>query len=276
MDKGMNNPIHIISFGAGVQSSTMALMAARGELTPMPSCGIFADTQAEPKSVYDWLDYIEKLLPFPIYRITFGSLLEKSLVVRTSKTGSKYTKHSPPAYIIDTEGKSGILMRQCTADSKIEIIQKKIREIVDKKGMCIQWIGISIDEAIRIKPSRKKYIKNIWPLVNKEISRGDCIKWMKKNGFPEPPRSACSFCPYHDDAEWIRLRDKEPEAFQQAIDYEKRLQATMIQVNNFRGVPWLHRSHVPLEQVKFNPKAKKERHQSNFNFGNECEGMCGV
>ena len=41
------SPIHIISLGAGVQSSTMALMAACGEITPMPQCAIFADTQAE-------------------------------------------------------------------------------------------------------------------------------------------------------------------------------------------------------------------------------------
>ena len=41
----MNEPLHIISLGAGVQSSTMALMAACGEITPMPTAAIFADTQ---------------------------------------------------------------------------------------------------------------------------------------------------------------------------------------------------------------------------------------
>jgi hypothetical protein len=35
----------VISLGAGVQSSVMALMAAEGELTPMPDCAIFSDTQ---------------------------------------------------------------------------------------------------------------------------------------------------------------------------------------------------------------------------------------
>ena len=49
--------INVLSLGAGVQSSTMALMAAMGEITPMPDCAIFADTQAEPKSVYDYLDW---------------------------------------------------------------------------------------------------------------------------------------------------------------------------------------------------------------------------
>ena len=42
--------LNIISLGAGVQSSTMALMATYGEITPMPDAAIFADTQWEPKA----------------------------------------------------------------------------------------------------------------------------------------------------------------------------------------------------------------------------------
>jgi len=33
----------------------MALMAARGDITPMPDCAIFADTGWEPNAVYEWL-----------------------------------------------------------------------------------------------------------------------------------------------------------------------------------------------------------------------------
>ena len=39
-------PYNIISFGAGVQSSTMALMAAKGLIGPMPDAAIFADVQS--------------------------------------------------------------------------------------------------------------------------------------------------------------------------------------------------------------------------------------
>lgn len=63
-----------LSLGAGVQSSTLALMAAAGEVTPMPDGAIFADTQAEPASVYRWLDRLETMLPFPVHRVTAGSL----------------------------------------------------------------------------------------------------------------------------------------------------------------------------------------------------------
>ena len=43
--------IDILNLGAGVQSSTMALMAAHGEITPMPDVAIFADTGWEPYEV---------------------------------------------------------------------------------------------------------------------------------------------------------------------------------------------------------------------------------
>jgi hypothetical protein len=121
---------HIISLGAGVQSSTMALMAAAGEITPMPDCAIFADTQAEPKSVYVWLDWLEKQLPFPVVRVTKGNLSEMALVVRTSKlSGQTYTKHNIPAFTINPARKIGLMKRHCTGDFKIEMIHRKLRQL---------------------------------------------------------------------------------------------------------------------------------------------------
>lgn len=61
--------LRVLSLGAGVQSTTMALMAAHGEIGPMPDCAIFADTGWEPKSVYDHLEWLmsPNVLPFPVY-----------------------------------------------------------------------------------------------------------------------------------------------------------------------------------------------------------------
>ena len=69
-----NSVKNIISLGAGVQSSTMALMAAQGEIKPMPDAAIFVDTQWEPAYVYKWLDWLETQLPFPVHRPTAGDL----------------------------------------------------------------------------------------------------------------------------------------------------------------------------------------------------------
>lgn len=282
--QSMTDPIHIISLGAGVQSSTMALMAAAGEITPMPTCAIFADTQAEPKSVYTWLDWLEKQLPFPVHRVMKGSLSEAALAVRVSKKGNSYTNSNVPAFL-KTEGvkREGKQMRQCTKDFKIDPILREVRklakrEISDwrKTGMVgaavVQWIGISRDEIIRMKPSRVRYIKHRWPLIDLDMRRSKCLEWMKAHSFPTPPRSACVFCPYHSNSEWLRLKTDDPEGFETAAKFEDAYQVSLSQIQRRKAVPFLHRSMKPLREIDFT-----EKEDPNFSlFGNECEGMCGV
>jgi hypothetical protein len=266
----------VLSLGAGVQSSTMALMAAHGEIGPMPNCAIFADTQAEPESVYRWLEWLEKQLPYPVYRVTKGNLAEAACKVHVSKkSGMAYTNSNVPVFIkmpgTDKEGKQS---RQCTQDYKVLPIQRKIRELIGRKksAHCIQWIGISVDEAHRMKPSRKPWITNQWPLIDRGMRRIHCLKWMEKHGYPKPPRSACSFCPFHGQAEWRRIRDEDPKAFAQAVQFEKDYQAAFAKIPRISGTPYLHRSLVPIDQADL----------SDYDdgmvdmFGNECEGMCGV
>ncbi len=266
-------PLKVLSLGAGVQSSTLALMAAHGELD-MPDCAIFADVQAEPESVYTWLDWLEKQLPFPVYKITRGSLPQQALIVRTSKKGTQYQKHAPPAFMIDKEtGEGGIMMRQCTSDFKIEPIRKKLRELGGKDRGVEQWLGISKDEIQRMKPSRDKWITNRWPLIEKRLTRYQCLQWMQDKGYPAPPRSSCYFCPYHSPAEWWRLKTEEPACFAKAVQFEKDFQIAMSKVTGFRGTPFLNRSCVPLDTIDFEEMLKT--YQVDL-FGNECEGMCGV
>ena len=270
--------VNFISLGAGVQSSTMALMASRGEITPMPDYAIFADTQAEPVSVYRWLDWLEKQLPFPVLRVTKGNLGIDSIQLRTSKKGNFYTKPTIPAFTINKAGKKGkFRKRQCTVDYKLEVINREVRKIIGRKrsAKCSMWIGISIDEVGRMKPSRKKYIENRFPLIEMKLSRAGCLAWMKAKGYPQPPRSACVFCPYHNDKEWQRLKTQEPEEFQRAVEYENGLTKTMSQVSGFRDIPFLHRSCLPLSQVNFENKTDQNK-TDQLEFNNECEGMCGV
>lgn len=54
----MGDPaLRVLSCGAGVQSSTVLLMAVEGELPPI-DVAIFADTGLEPPDVYAWLDVL--------------------------------------------------------------------------------------------------------------------------------------------------------------------------------------------------------------------------
>ena len=51
----------VLSLGGGVQSTTLALLAFRGEL-PLPEAAVFADTGWEPPAVYDNLAWLREQL----------------------------------------------------------------------------------------------------------------------------------------------------------------------------------------------------------------------
>jgi hypothetical protein len=274
-----------LSLGAGVQSSTIALMAKHGEITPMPDAAIFADTQAEPASVYKWLDWLEPQLPFPVIRVTRGDMTQDSFLIKQRKDGTGcWSKNLIPAFIQNKDGTRGIMGRQCTYSYKVEQLERAARlhgkvKRGQKNVTVTQWIGISWDEIQRIKPSRVAWSQHRWPLVELRMGRRDCLKWMESHGYPKPPRSACVYCPFHSDNEWRRLRDQEPEEFQRAIRFEKDLQEVKAKTERMRGIPFLHPSCVPLDQVDLSTDI--ERGQLSLwldeqSFGNECEGMCGV
>ncbi len=52
----------ILSLGAGVQSTTLALMALRGDLPDRPMAAVFADTGFEPRRVYEHLHWLIQTL----------------------------------------------------------------------------------------------------------------------------------------------------------------------------------------------------------------------
>ena len=290
----MKDKLHAISLGAGVQSSVVALMAAKGEITPMPSCAIFSDVgagergnlRAEPERVYEWLDWLEKQLPFPVHRVhsTKGNLIEASQKMRTSKkTGKQYWCATLPFFTLEqvtaAKARKGILRRQCTEDFKILPLVSKLRELCGIKRaprgkvLAVNWIGISWDEIQRMKQSRNSFIENRWPLIELKMRRSDCLDWMKRNGYPEPPRSACYFCPYHSNKEWGRMKKENPKEFEMAVKFEETAQKLQGDCEVLRGKPFLHNSLVPLKEIDFSDEGMK---QYDFGFINECSGNCGL
>lgn len=275
----------LISLGAGVQSSTMALMAAAGEITPMPDAAIFADTQHEPKAVYEWLNWLEPQLPFPVHRVTAGDLWASATRVRKTRDDQRsYIATGIPVYISNQDGvdlstRKGIGKRQCTRDFKTVPVTRKVRELVGLKRLTKKtpilatvWVGISEDESWRAKPFRERWIARRHPLIEMGMDRIDCIDWVKERGYPEPPRSACTFCPFHDDETWLAL--SEEERADVAVK-EAELQASYSKASAMTGTPYFHASRVPFSQVQFNPKPKSRERQYQM-FSGECEGLCGT
>lgn len=271
---------NVLNLGAGVQSSTLALMAAKGLVTPMPDFAVFADTQAEPTNVYKWLDWLETQLPFPVIRVTKGNLTDDNLKIRVSKLGKKYFKRLIPMFGIMPSGtKTAAIGRKCTADYKIEPIIKHIRAACGitrgQKALTVtQWIGISYDEMQRAKLPAFKWTQHRWPLIEMKMRREHCLKWMLDNGYPEPPRSACYYCPFHSNQEWQRLKTEDPEHFAKAVEFDKTIrQAYKDHDTSLRMEVYLHNECKPLDEIEF--EAPNDG-QQQWDFKSECEGMCGL
>lgn len=269
-----NAALRVLSLGAGVQSTVMALMAEAGEIGPRPDCAIFADTQWEPQGVYDHLDWLESQLSFPVYRVSAGDI-RRDLLGGSNTTGQKFS--SMPFF---TDG-GGMGRRQCTKEYKIEPIRKKTRELLGvskgkrvPKGVVVeQWIGISTDEMVRCKDNRDKWTVNRWPLIEAELSRVDCHTWWKDNvkSNRELAKSACIGCPYHDNKIWRDMRDNDPESWLQAVDFDKKIRNHSLK-GGMDQPQFVHRSLKPLDEVDLS--TAEDRGQ--MNWLDECDGMCGV
>ena len=269
--------LRVLSLGAGVQSTTLALMAAQGEIDPMPDCAIFADAGWEPDAVYDHLRWLRSpnVLPFPVHVVSAGDIRADLL-----RAGSGERWASIPAFtrtVRRARIEIGMIRRQCTKDYKIVPIRRKVRELVGltrrrspTAPVVEQWIGISLDEAIRIKPSFERWRINRWPLIEQRMTRRDCIAWLARHDYPIPPKSSCIGCPFHSDALWRRMRDHDPAAWEDAVLIDRAIRTGL---RGIRGEVYLHRSAVPLDEADLS--TLEDLGQLDL-FGNECEGMCGV
>ncbi len=248
--------LRVLSLGAGVQSSTLALMIADGEI-PAIDCAVFADTKHESKATYRWLDELEGLVPFPIMRESAGDLMQE--VLEDAKPEARYLL---PVFTSDRS----IGRRQCTSHYKLRVIQKAVRRMgATSKDPVTMLIGISLDEIHRMKPSRIGYMRNTFPLIDARMTRLHCLHRLSARGL-SVPKSACIFCPFTDSERLGSLEADELETVFKLDDFVRDRGATP-------GVKqFLSRECKPLRQVDLSALSD---HQPDF-FGNECEGMCGV
>lgn len=254
----------VVSFGAGVQSTVMLLMALDGDIKA--DCAIFADTGWEPRAVYKHLKYMKQLAfdrGFSIH------IVGQPHSIRDLARSNTPTSGRPPLYLRGEKG-DGMLRRQCTQTFKIEPLRRRIRSLYapTAKKPATVLLGISTDEVQRVRTSNVKYIRNEYPLIDFGLSRQDCIRYLADRGI-NAPRSACIGCPFHSDKEWRRIRDESPDEFADAVAWERELQDNGLGLN---ATPYLHRQRVPLDEVDLS--TLEDNGQLTFN--DECLGMCGV
>lgn len=234
----------------------------------MPAAAVFADTHAEPYYVYEQLQKLRNDAPFPIVTVDGGNLETDSLTIRTAlDSDAQYVDAKIPAYYT-VNGRRMMIQRRCTRNYKIVPIRRFARRYFTR-GV-VQWIGISTDEAQRMRDSDVGYIQNRYPLIELAMSRADCINYLIENGHDVPRKSACYFCPFHSTAHWKKLKNEEPDIFLRAVNYERRMQEVNALAPSRVTTPYLSYLKQPLDTIDF------DKYDDRDGFGNECEGVCGV
>lgn len=245
--------MRILSLGAGVQSTTLALMACDGTL-PGLNAAIFADTGWEPPAVYEQVDRLDaelNLVGIPLYRVQRGNLREDSI-----NPGHRFA--SIPYFVRNPDGSEGMGRRQCTAEYKLSPIMRKCRELlgaprpdfrtVPRGRVVEQWIGFSTDELHRANDRREVlYASKRFPLLEIGMSRKDCIRYLERVGWGHTVKSACIGCPFHGNAQWRELRDNHPEEWTDAVEFDHAIRKGGARGLPLNGEAFLHRSRVPLE-----------------------------
>lgn len=247
----------IISLGAGVQSSTLYLMSCTGEID-RADVAIFADTRWEPKAVYEHLERLKAAGDMEIVTVSRGNIREDAL------SSARFA--SMPLFTKDERGKVAMLRRQCTREYKVQEVLREVKKRgANAKNPAEVWIGISTDEAHRMKDSFVKYTCHRWPLIEMRMSRSDCLEYLRSRGW-DVPKSSCVGCPFHDDTYWERMKADSPDEFADAVEFDRAIR----NMPRLKDKTYIHRSATPLEYAVFDSSMQTDL------FGNECDGMCGV
>jgi hypothetical protein len=247
--------LKVLSLGAGVQSSTLLLMACKG-IIEKPNLAIFSDTGWESHATYmhlEWLKIEAGKHGIEVITCDNGNIRDKIIISaygkKENKNGERWA--SMPCFV-NNDGKVGMMRRECTYEHKITPIKKTTRKVLGliphqraPKDCVEQWIGFSTDEAQRVfarKKDRMTFLR--FPLLEMNMSRTDCQKWLYDNYQIIVPKSSCIGCPFHDSNEWKALPANE---FKDACEFDKAIRYRV----GMRGTSFLHRSCKPLEEVDF-------------------------
>lgn len=209
--------LEILSYGGGTQSTAMLLMSIEGDLE-QPDYVVFADTGSEMPHTYQTVDILKK------------KCQEADIEFVTVQ--AKEPLHE--AYLAKG-GLPVIGIRSCTSKWKIEPINRFMRSKVGMgrgRVLANTWIGITTDERRRATPSNNQWTSRRYPLLEKEMSRDDCIRYCEARRI-RVEKSGCFLCPYQHASQWALLKRKHPDLFAKSLEIEKKAKS-----KGFRGGLW--------------------------------------
>lgn len=261
--------VRAISYGGGVQSTALLVLAAHGEIDF--SVALFAnvgDDSEHPATIA----YVRDVAaPFAAQHA-----LELVTIQKRRKDGTPDTlmqridrdERTIPIPMRLAEGKPG--NRTCTAEFKINVILRElVKRGASKTEPAVLALGISLDEYHRMKPARDRRVTHMWPLIDRRMDRAACVAVIERAGIAVPPKSSCWFCPFHRKSEWLRMRRQEPELFAASVALERKMIERRLNLG--RDPIWLTDALMPLND------AVQEDGQMDM-FGGSCDigGYCAA
>jgi len=242
-------------------------MACRDQIEK-PAAAIFADTGWEDPRTYVHLEFLKReaaAAGIPVLVVSNGNIRDDLLNAAEMKTEFIMV----PLFL-----KSGnqILMgrRECTYNYKMRPVRAKIRELLGITPTAFVphdavevWVGISIDEYQRAAPSRKKWLQNRFPLVEMQMTRGDCEMWLHQH-YPGliVPKSACIGCPFHSKDCWSDISHDE-DMWSDVIEVDEAIRTG----RKDDRLQFLHSKGIPLAEVDF--RTPEDKGQLAFPFYQE-------
>ncbi len=253
--------MRLLSLGAGVQSTTLLVLAAQGRI-PGFDAAIFADTGWEPLAVYRHLNRLTRIgdqAGIDIIRVSAGH-------IRTDALDPAHRFASMPLFTLGPNGERGMARRQCTSEYKIKPIKAEVRRRLGYRHPkrvpafihAEMAIGISVEEIGRVRGSDVAYMRNVFPLLDLGWRRGDCLAFLATQGLGDTPRSSCLGCPFHDDRFWAALKADKPTEWADAVAFDAAIRHGSARANAgghpLCGQFFLHSSRVPLDKVVLRPR----------------------
>lgn len=247
--------MEVLSFGAGVQSSALILLALEGR-HPKPDLVVFADTGSERPRTYATVKQISRLCR--------AGGVEFVTVSAGSKLHEDYRKRNTLPMIGQAI---------CTVKWKIRPVRRCVRArlpCTGPKPWAKMWLGITTDESHRMRSSDVQYIENRFPLIEMGWTRADCIGYLAEN-YPwlKVEKSGCFMCPYQSRHGWSSLRGEHPELFEVALDLDR---AGRQGQHKLKG---LFRSRESLEQFNHSHTLADFGFEIDSTGFDDCEGQGG-
>ena len=256
--------MRIISYGGGVQSTAMCVLATQGKIGQVDAA-LFSnvgDDSEYPATITYVRDVMipwahQRGLDVQELRRVKRDGTTETLLENLMRPGSRSL--NIPVRMPDT-GAPGT--RNCTETFKVKVIRRWLREHgVTKTAPATVLVGFSTDEIQRVNNRRPSdYEIPEHPLLDLHLNRHDCQRLIAEAGLPVPPKSACYFCPFHRPSKWARMRRDEPALFWQAADLETLL-------NKRRDT--LGRDHVYLTRFGKPLADAIQEEQPDLDFGTE-------